>query len=313
MFIGLHDAEFDHMPQKTFPNLALMKLSAYHKAKGDSVEWWLPINNPYYDKVYSSKVFDFTPTNEYLPEHTIRGGTGYDVKTKLPEEVDDMFPDYSIYPNCDYAIGYITRGCPNSCTWCVVPEKEGSIKPYRPWYDIARRDSKKIVLMDNNILANDFGIEQLSNMIDSGYSIDLNQGMDARLVTSDVAKVLSQLSWIKYLRFSCDNFSRIADVITAIEMLLSYGVKAYSIFIYFLVTKDIEDAVHRIEEFKKYPWCKSITLFAQAERNDRKGIIPNKVQIEFATRYVYGGSWRKENFYDYCEKRKLDFLFQSSC
>jgi hypothetical protein len=313
MFIGLHDAEFDHMPQKTFPNLALMKLSAYHKSLGDTVEWWLPINNPYYDKVYSSKVFDFTPTNEYLPEHTIRGGTGYDVKSKLPDEVDEMFPDYSIYPNCDYAIGYITRGCPNSCPWCVVPEKEGDIKPYRPWYDIARRDSKKIVLMDNNILASDFGIEQLSNLIDSGYSLDLKQGMDARLVTFDVAKILSQLSWIKYLRFSCDNFGRIKDVIAAIELLMSYGVKAYSIFVYFLVTKDIEDAVRRIEEFKQHSWCKSITLFAQAERNDRKGIIPNKVQIEFATRYVYGGSWRKENFFDYCEKRKLNFLFQQSC
>jgi hypothetical protein len=313
MFIGLHDAEFDHMPQKTFPNLALMKLSAYHKAQGDMVEWWLPINNPYYDKVYSSKVFDFTPTNEYLPEHTIKGGTGYDVKTKLPEEVDNKFPDYSIYPNCDYAIGYITRGCPNACPWCVVPEKEGGIQPYRPWYDIARRDSKKIMLMDNNILASDFGIEQLSNMIDSGYSIDLNQGMDARLVTPAIANILSQLSWIKYLRFSCDNFSRIQDVIAAIEMLLSYGVKAYSIFIYFLVTKDIDDAVRRVEEFKQHSWCKSITLFAQAERNDWKDIIPNKVQVEFATRYVYGGSWRKENFFDYCEKRKLNFLFQSSC
>jgi hypothetical protein len=135
MLIGLHDAEQDHMPQKTFPNLALMKISAYHKAKGDTVEWWLPISNYSYDIVYSSKVFDFTPSNEYLPEHTIKGGTGYDVKSKLSDEMDEMFPDYSIYPACDFAIGYITRGCPNNCPWCVVPEKEGCIKPYCTWQE----------------------------------------------------------------------------------------------------------------------------------------------------------------------------------
>ena len=130
MRIGVHDAERDHMPRKTFPNYALMKISAYHKARGDSVEWWTPISR--YDKVYSSKVFDFTPDNLYLPPNTIRGGTGYrdiPLNWKLPPEIDIAYPDYSLYPDCDYAIGYLTRGCPNRCPWCVVPEKEGGIKP----------------------------------------------------------------------------------------------------------------------------------------------------------------------------------------
>ena len=80
MIIGLHDAERDHMPGKTFPNFALMKLSAFHKARGDIVEWWNPLMNlvkNHYGLVYSSKVFDFTPENLYLPENTIKGGTGY--------------------------------------------------------------------------------------------------------------------------------------------------------------------------------------------------------------------------------------------
>jgi hypothetical protein len=306
MIIGLHDAEQDHMPSKTFPNFALMKICAYHKAKGDTVEWWLPISNQYYDKVYSSKVFDFTPTNEYLPANTIKGGTGYDVKSKLYAEMDEMFPDYSIYPACDFAIGYITRGCPNNCPWCVVPEKEGKIQPYRTWQEIARHDTNKIILMDNNILASDFGINQFESLIDSGYTIDLNQGMDARLVTPAVAKILSKISWIKYLRFSCDNFARVKDVVTAIEFLLKYGVKAHQIYIYFLVTKDIDDCVRRIEFFKKCDFVKSINIYAQAERNDKKGIVPNKIQLEFANRYVYSGKWRKENFYEYCEKRNLN-------
>jgi len=110
MIIGLHDAERDHMPGKTFPNLALMKISAFHKARGDTVEWWNALLNPHYGAVYSSKVFDFTPENLYLPETAIRGGTGYGLYTELPPEIDTLFPDYSIYPECDYAIGYITRG-----------------------------------------------------------------------------------------------------------------------------------------------------------------------------------------------------------
>lgn len=105
MIIGLHDAESDHMPKKTFPNLALMKLSAYHKAQGDTVGWWNPLM--WYDRVYSSKVFDFTPINPYLPPDAIRGGTGYydiPITQSLPSDVDEIYPDYSIYPECDYAI-----------------------------------------------------------------------------------------------------------------------------------------------------------------------------------------------------------------
>ena len=97
----------------------------------------------------------------------------------------------SIYPACDYAIGYLTRGCPNRCRWCIVPKKEGNIRPYRAWQDLVRQDTDKLVLMDNNILACDYGVEQLAGLIGSGYRIDLNQGMDARLVTPEVADILA--------------------------------------------------------------------------------------------------------------------------
>ncbi|GHU92738.1 hypothetical protein FACS1894208_00490 [Clostridia bacterium] len=202
MRIGLHDAEQEHIKGKTFPNYALMKLSAWHKAQGDTVEWWRALNNPLYDRVYSSKVFDFTPENILLPENTVRGGTGYDVKSTLPAEIDAMLPDYSIYPGCDYAIGYITRGCPRKCKWCVVPEKEGDIRPYRDWRELVRPDSQKLVLMDNNILACDFGVAQLEDLIGSGYAIDLNQGMDARLVTPEIAGILARQQWIRYIYVS---------------------------------------------------------------------------------------------------------------
>lgn len=302
MQIGLHDAEMEHIKGKTFPNYALMKISAWHKAQGDNVEWWNPLKN--YDVVYSSKIFDFTPENPYLPENTIRGGTGYadvPIWQQLRQEVDQLFPDYTIYPACDYAIGYITRGCPNHCRWCLVPAKEGSIRPYRLWQELVRPDSKKLVLMDNNILASDFGIAELESLVGSGYAIDLNQGMEARLVDKRIARILAGLKWIKYIRFSCDRQAQIEPIMRTAELLAKYGVKPYRLFIYLLVTADIEDAARRVEALKRLG---NITIYAQAERNERQGIVPNKMQLEFAQRYVYSGRYRLESWAQYLERHK---------
>lgn len=303
MNIGLHDAEKEHFKSKNFPNLALMKISAWHKAQGDIVEWWNPLCH--YDRVYSSKVFDFTPDNPYLPEDAIRGGTGYrdlPMNHELPQEIDHMYPDYSIYPECDYAIGYLTRGCPNHCRWCVVPKKEGEIRPYRRWQDIVRTDTDKLVLMDNNILACSYGIEQLESLIGSGYRIDLNQGMDARLVDDRIAGILSRLKWIRFIRFSCDQKSQVEPIKRTIDLLGKHGVKPYRIFIYMLVTNDIDDASDRVEALKIY---KGINLYAQAERNERLGIMPNEMQLEFQQRYMYGGCYRTETWKEYCQRKKM--------
>lgn len=305
MRIGLHDAEIEHFKKKTFPNYALMKISAYHKAVGDTVEWWNPLYQ--YDLVYSSKIFDFTPIDPYLPENAIRGGTGYrdlPLNRELPPEIDGMFPDYSIYPDCDYAIGYLTRGCIRNCRWCIVPKKEGKIRPYRHWRSIVRTDTDKLVLMDNNILACEQGIQELIGLIGSGYRIDINQGMDARLVNDTIADILSQLKWIRFIRFSCDQKSQIEPVRHTIELLGKYGVRPYRIYIYLLVTEDIQDAADRVEALKKY---KGINLYAQAERNERLGIIPNAAQLEFQQRYVYGGCYRAETWEEYCKRKELDF------
>lgn len=303
MRIGLHDAEKSHMKNKTFPNYALMKISAYHKLLGDQVEWWNPLYH--YDRVYSSKIFDFTPEDPYLPDCTIKGGTGYrdiPLNHELPEEIDNLFPDYSIYPECDYAIGYLTRGCIRNCRWCVVPQKEGAIRPYSTWEELIRSDTNDLVLMDNNILACDYGIEQLEDMIDSGYRIDLNQGMDARLITPENAEILARLDWIRFLRFSCDTKTQIDPIRRTIELLGRYGVKPYRIFIYLLVTKDVQDAADRVEALKGY---KNINLYAQAERNERIGILPNSLQLEFQQRYIYGGCYRHETWEQYCKRKGI--------
>ena len=301
MIIALHDAERDHMPGKSFPNFALMKISAYHKSQGDTVQWWNALNFAVYDAVYSSKVFDFTPENPYLPENTIKGGAGYGLYRELPPEIDGQYPDYSIYPNCDYAIGYITRGCPNRCGWCVVPTKEGNIRPYSHWQDIVRADTKKVVLMDNNILACDYGINQLTELSQTDYRIDLNQGMDARLVNEHIANIISRMKWIKYIRFSCDQLSQIEAIENAASMLEQRGVKPSRLFVYLLVTKDIEDADYRAQRLKQL----KVSIYAQAEHNPAKGIMPNAAQKEFCNRYIYGRSYKKETWSEYCKRINL--------
>ena len=304
MLVGLHDAERDHMPRKSFPNFALMKVSAYHKARGDNVDWWNPVFSPVFDLVYSSKVFDFTPENPCLPENTVKGGTGYGLYTELPPEIDRLFPDYSIYPKCDFAIGYITRGCPNKCGWCVVPAKEGDIRPYAGWQDIVRPDSNKLVLMDNNILACEYGLEQLAELSRTHYRLDLNQGMDARLVNERIADIIAGIRWIRFIRFSCDQTAQIDAILNAAALLAERGIKPYRLFVYLLVTKDIEDAAYRVDMLKQ---LKGIDLYAQAERNEAQGVTPNAAQLEFSRRYIYGRSYRKETWLEYCEKRNIVF------
>ncbi len=185
-----------------YPNLALMKISAYHKAQGDSVEWLSPFEE--YDKVYMSKIFSFTADYEYCINagEIIKGGTGYDIHSRLPVEIEYMQPDYSLYSSIDdkTAYGFLTRGCPNKCKWCVVPEKEGKIHPYMDIEDVAINGRKNIILMDNNILACDYGIEQIRKIIKLGLRVDFNQGLDARLVTPEIAGCLTEA--MKNARFN---------------------------------------------------------------------------------------------------------------
>lgn len=181
-----------------------------------------------------------------------------------------------------------------------MPQKEGNIKPYRKWTQLVRFDTPNLILMDNNILACRYGIEQLKDMIGKGWKIDLNQGMDARLVTEEVADILAGLDWIKWIRFSCDTIGQIESIDRVAEMLGSRGIKPYRLFIYVLVRKDLDEADYRVQRLKRH---KGIHLYAQAERNEGLGIRPNKAQLEFTNRYIYGNLYRKETWKEYLDKR----------
>lgn len=151
-----------------YPNLALMKISNFYKGKGDSVEWYNPFSS--YDIVFMSKIFSFTPDyRQYITNTDIikKGGTGYDIKECLDQKVEYIQPDYSIYHSIpeNIAYGFLTRGCPNRCKWCVVPQKEGNVEPYMDIEEIAIDGRNNIILMDNNILASEHGLSQIEKII----------------------------------------------------------------------------------------------------------------------------------------------------
>lgn len=241
-----------------YPNLALAKLAAWHKQRGDEVSWYDPLA-PRYDIVYMAKIFSFS--SDYLypinADKIIKGGTGYNLYSRLPQEVDDCQPDLTIFPDVpqDTAYGFLTRGCPNHCPWCVVPRKEGKIHPY---WDVDRvaNGKSKLVLMDNNILAaGQYCLSQLDKIIDRGYRIDFNQALDARLVTDEIADRLVRIKWIhSRIRFGCDTTPQIAQCQRAIDMLHDRGFRG-EFFLYTMIggRNDLHECYGRIS----YWWKKN--------------------------------------------------------
>lgn len=193
-----------------FPNLALMKISAWHKSQGDNVEFVFPMMH--YDKIYVSKVFG----DEYsqLPDYPFNadeieyGGTGFaitieegkeifhkDRDKNLPPHIEHIYPDYSLYPEFtkDTAYGFLTRGCCNDCSFCIVSKKEGRCSVKVADLSEFWRGQKHIKLLDPNILACKDRIELLEQLRDSKASVDFTQGLDARFVTDEVANLLKEI------------------------------------------------------------------------------------------------------------------------
>ena len=219
MRIGLIDVDGHN-----YPNLPLMKLSAWHKNKGDSVEWYEPLNGwiESFDKVYMSKVFSFTPDYQYpiYANEIEKGGSGYCIsivdgkevfdklKDKdLPEEIEHIYPDYSLYPEQtkDRAFGFLTRGCPRGCSFCIVKDKEGRCS--RKVADLSEfwRGQKHIELLDPNLLACAEWKDLLQQLIDSKAKVNFSQGLDIRLMTEEKAEMLAQIK-IDNIHFAWDRY-----------------------------------------------------------------------------------------------------------
>lgn len=202
MKIGLIDVD-----SHNFPNLCLMKLSAYHKAKGHTVEWWNAKGR--YDLVYKSRVFTDTYSKDTITvtnaEQVIFGGTGYDTKNRLPPEVEHSYPDYSIYPQFfGIAYGFLSRGCPRNCGFCIVSSKEGrksvkvaDLSEFWKW-------QPEIKIMDANLLACPDHENLIEQLIRSRAWVDFSQGLDIRLVNRDNVSLLNRVR-IKAVHFAWDN------------------------------------------------------------------------------------------------------------
>ena len=203
-----------------FPSLPLMKISAYHKQRGDEVEFVNYLSH--YDVVYASKTYSFTEDIEskaiVQADELIRGGTGYCItvdengkeifnnsKNKsLPYNIEHIYPDYSLYPQYNYAVGFLTRGCPRNCGFCVVSKKEGLCS--RQVADLSEfwRGQKEIKLLDPNLLACKNHEKILIQLAESNACVDFTQGLDIRLVNADNIALINQIK-TDIIHFAWDN------------------------------------------------------------------------------------------------------------
>ena len=206
-----------------FPNLVIMKLSAWHKQQGDTAEWYNGFEH--YDRVYISKVFSTTPeSGEAInADEVIRGGSGYNIRlidgrevwrectakgysSHLPYEVEHIMPDYSLYPTVkDTAFGFLSRGCPRGCPFCHVAAKEGrrsyKVADLSEWWS----GQRNICLCDPNTLACKEWKDLLQQLADSKARVDINQGMDARLLTVEKVEMLNRIN-LSTIHFAWDDY-----------------------------------------------------------------------------------------------------------
>jgi hypothetical protein len=225
MKIGLIDVD------SKIPNLALMKLSAWHKTRGDSVQWWNAFEP--FDTVYASKIFTQTQ-NPYIPKHAIRGGGGYNLMTQLSPEIEHIYPDYSLY-QIDYAMGYITRGCINRCPFCIIPKKEGSLRFNAPLNEFWHGQSH-LMLMDNAITDLRQAWTVLEEIRDLKIYLTLPQGFNIRTIQPECAHILAEIKIWSHSQWhiAWDNYHEKDQVLHGIQILKDAGIPMWKVMCYVL-------------------------------------------------------------------------------
>jgi len=225
MKIGLLNLE----PQ--INNTALMKISGYHKKQGDTVEMYIDFFRNHYDKIYCSSLFDFTPKHQ-VPENAICGGTGFDIKKKLPKDIDDCDLDYSIFPDCKSSYVWFSRGCIRNCPFCIVRKKEGYIYSVDPT-NINPRGTV-IEIMDNNFFANPEWKNSEKYLDKWQQSINFNSGIDVRIFEPEQALFINKYK-IKRVHTAWDDPK--IDLIPKFKELIKH-IKPYKITAYVFIGFD---------------------------------------------------------------------------
>jgi hypothetical protein len=237
MRIALYDVD------SVMPNLALMKISAYHKAQGHEVAPFDPLFTATYDKIYASKVFKDTDGSLLDPDIMEIGGTGWDVKATLPGEIEATLPDYSFY-NYPHSIGFSMRGCRFRCKFCVVPQKEGQPFGVQTIDEIwQQRDSNFIVLLDNDFFGNPAWAERIAEIRQHNLRVNFSQGLNIRLITQEQADAVASVKFYnltnKYrqVHFAWDQFSQGTErlIDQGIDRCFQAGIKSWQMAFYVLI------------------------------------------------------------------------------
>lgn len=275
--IGLIDVD-----SHNFPNIALMKISAYHKAQGDDVSWYDHIFGGHYDRVYMSKVFSFSEDYCFYinADEVVKGGSGYAISTRGGQEhydcsldtpldavMEHVYPDYSLYPEMtrDTAYGFLTRGCPRGCDFCIVGKKEGRIS--RKVADLSEfwRGQKNIVLCDPNILACPDWKDLLMQLMDSGAYVDFNQGLDIRMMTEEKALMLDRIR-IKEIHFAWDRYEDKDKVLPKLKLyaeVSKHSPHSHNAIVYTLVnfSTTLEQDLERIYTLRELGYWPYVMIY----------------------------------------------------
>lgn len=315
MKIGLIDVD-----SHNFPNIPLMKISAWHKAQGDEVVWYDAMFTGHCDKVYVSKIFSFTDDYEYFidADEIIQGGSGYCIdvvdgkevfnKAKdkhLPYEIEHIYPDYSIYPQYtqNTAFGRLTLGCPRKCGFCHTGVKDGvrshKVADLREFWN----GQKNVVLLDQNILACREWKELLQQLIDSKAYVDFNGGLDIRMMTEEKAEMLNKLK-VKEWHFAWDRYEDKKLIVPKFEMFSKFNKLRYDkTIVYVLVNYNstLEQDLERIYELRKLGYWAYVMIYDKAKLP--RGHILKKMQRWVNNRFIFA---KCETFEEYLRGDKND-------
>ena len=271
-----------------FPNLPLMKISAYHKSRGDSVEWYEPLFSGHMDKVYMSKVFTFTPDYPYYinANEVIKGGTGYsypDGGEELPEEIEHIYPDYQLYKDAfpDTAYGFLTRGCPRGCDFCVVGKKEGRCA--RKVADLSEfwNGQKNIVLLDANMFACKEWKDLSVQLIESGAWVDFSQGCDIRLMTDEKAEYIKRMK-IKQVHFAWDRYEdkeKIVPQFKRFKEITQWDYRKLGVYVLCNFNTTFEQDLDRVYTLRELGYNPYVMLY-------EKDKLPAKHRLKLLQRWV---------------------------
>jgi radical SAM superfamily enzyme YgiQ (UPF0313 family) len=263
MLPGVYEIEEDSMKiglldvDSRIPNLALMKISQYHKLNGDEVEHYMPLAHSIYDKIYASKIFNFSEGGD-LQDDMIVGGTGIDMKISLPDEIEKLDPDYSLY-NYPHNIGFAQRGCRFNCSFCVVPRKEGKPKSVNTIEKLwTQRSSDFLVLLDNDFFGNPDWADRIEEIKELDLKVNFSQGLNIRIISERQTQALASVKFRNInntsnrVTFAWDQMKDEKVIKRGYQRVVDAGIKPYQMQFYVLIGYNTtpEEDMHRVMMLK---------------------------------------------------------------